>query len=80
MTPVSRRNRLRLSLTVLSLTSLSACGTVSSNCGTLFTYSPEFQREAASELDYLANTGQYPNVVTMVQDYGVTRETIRVCK
>ena len=77
----SPRNRPRSWLIALALMPLAACGTVHSEaCGVLFSYSPDFQKQAATELDYLRGTGQAPHVVQLVQDYGTTRDTIRACK
>ena len=60
---------------------LQACTTGHfDECGVLYRYSPEFEHKAELELDYLANTGQYPEIITMMNDYHTTRETIRVCQ
>ena len=77
----SQRSKPLSLLIILGLLQATACTKASSNaCGTLYAYSPEFEEQAAIELDYLQGTGQSPHVVTMIQDYGTTRQTIRACK
>lgn len=76
-----QRNRLKSWLTIPSLLLVIGCTQESFNdCGTLFKYSPEFQAKAAKELDDLQGQGTAPEVVKLVEDYSVTRQTIRACK
>lgn len=46
-------------------------------CPTLKQYSAEFQAKALAEIDMIEKNA--PNVVTMFNDYGVTRDAIRKC-
>jgi hypothetical protein len=74
-------NRLRLLLTVTSLTLLTACQPAPSStytkpvCGVLFTYDKDFMKQAASEYPALP-----PASKKLLDDYKVTRTTIRECQ
>lgn len=46
-------------------------------CPTLKKYSDDFQDKAVAEIDVIEKTA--PHVVTMFNDYGVTRDAIRKC-
>jgi len=73
------RNLASLSLLLILLT---ACNRVNSNvgCGVLFEYDISVQQKAAKQLDSLQKLPQYAETVTFIQDYGKTRETIRICQ
>ena len=57
--------------------SLTACGTVISNCPTLQAYAPELQAEAAEQLEALPKGSA---LVVMIGDYGSVRNEIRACR
>jgi len=46
-------------------------------CPTLKNYSKTFLQESAKQLDLIEATA--PNIVIMVNDYGVTRDAIKKC-
>ena len=69
---------LRLTLGLIVMASLTACGTETfSACPTLYTYTEGEQDQAADELDAMA-----PNAVLsrMIGHYAVNRNQIRVCR
>ncbi len=79
MTHPSPRNKPPSSLTVPLLMLLAGCQTVPSNsCGVLYTYSTDFQRQAAVELKEIQAGA--PHVAQLMDDYGKTRDTIRACR
>ena len=79
---MSQRSKLPSWPIIPALLLLTACqATASSNsCGTLFHYSPEFEQQASAEMAMLQQSNLAPDVVQLVNDYGVTRDTIRACR
>ena len=59
---------------------LSACrldSTIVSECPRLFQYTPQFWRNLERELDVIAATS--PSVMTLLRDYELTQDAIKVC-
>ena len=68
----------RLIAILLAATVLASCKPGAAiTCPTLKQYSKAFLQETAKQLDMIEKTA--PNIVIMVNDYGVTRDAIRKC-
>lgn len=75
------RNSLKYSLIGIVSLLATGCQTVHSNesCGVLFNYSKEEQKKASQEYERLKLDGDFSTTVLFIDDYGITRDTIRVC-
>lgn len=75
------KNNLKYSVIVIASLLVTGCQMVHSNesCGVLFNYSKEQQKKAALELEQLKLDGDFSNTILLVEDYAITRDTIRVC-
>ena len=61
---------------------LIACApeTFNADCGILISYSSVYQEKIAIELKGLKDSNQYPNTLELINDYKVTRDSIRACQ
>lgn len=77
-------NKTKCLLTIATLALLSGCGTENFNrasgCGVMFNYPKDFQKKAADQADRIRTDGTLKETSVLVEDYGKTRESIRICE